>query len=616
MFTLDEMLAAYEEYYGPESVRKIRSVGIIPPYEPPNADTDEDSDLSDDQVEGNPAHLPGRILRSQVQVTLEESNEEIGIDETEESQPSSSKQIRQIQSDKETQIEELEDPQPSTSKRIRLHKKKKIKPSESIWSSTKTRVWSLPPVEKPSEPLITDFLKNTIASPLDAFKCFFTDKLVNHIVLQSNLYAGQKGEHNMNITYEEIHTVLGILLISGYHRLPSKRMYWQEDPDCKVSIVSEAMRRRRFEDILRYIHLNDNTYIGTDSFYKVRPLFDHLNDAFKQNLCGGSLSVDESIIPYYGRHHAKQFIRGKPIRFGFKLWVIAKPNGYIMHAEPYCGSNTKLPDTGLGQGGDVVIGLVDYCSVPQGTKLYFDNLFTSVPLLEELCKRNLGGTGTLRENRIGKVMKLPSKKDFKKSQRGKYVSVGNEKLIAVTWNDNAVVTVLSNCDEEQPTKSIQRYSRTEKKKVTVKIPNTISQYNSNMGGVDLNDQFVSQYRTTIRIKKWWWPLFAWGVDECCVQAWLLYRELGHDMPLLQFRRQVVLQLLNAYGTPSLRPGPVSSYARSVSLDDIRRDGRGHLIIKGESKYRRCKVCQNRTMYLCKKCQVPLHPECFEPFHDI
>jgi hypothetical protein len=63
------------------------------------------------------------------------------------------------------------------------------------------------------------------------------------------------------------------------------------------------------------------------------------------------------------------------IRFGYKLWVAADPSGYIHHAEPYCGSSTRLPATGLGQGGDVVLGLVDHIALKPGTRIYFDNLF-------------------------------------------------------------------------------------------------------------------------------------------------------------------------------------------------------------------------------------------------
>ena len=30
-------------------------------------------------------------------------------------------------------------------------------------------------------------------------------------------------------------------------------------------------------------------------------------------------SIDEIMVPYYGRHSSKQYIRGKPIRFGYKV---------------------------------------------------------------------------------------------------------------------------------------------------------------------------------------------------------------------------------------------------------------------------------------------------------
>ena len=37
--------------------------------------------------------------------------------------------------------------------------------------------------------------------------------------------------------------------------------------------------------------------------------------------------------------------------------------GYLLHEEPYCGADTDLPDTGLGQGVDVVLGLIEKCEV-------------------------------------------------------------------------------------------------------------------------------------------------------------------------------------------------------------------------------------------------------------
>ena len=30
------------------------------------------------------------------------------------------------------------------------------------------------------------------------------------------------------------------------------------------------------------------------------------------------------MVPYFGRHGAKQYIHGKPIKFGYKLWVMSQ----------------------------------------------------------------------------------------------------------------------------------------------------------------------------------------------------------------------------------------------------------------------------------------------------
>ena len=91
----------------------------------------------------------------------------------------------------------------------------------------------------------------------------------------------------------------------------------------------------------------------------MRVLFEKLNFNFKQYDLFANHSVDESIIPYYGKLSTTQFIRRKPIRFGFKLWCITSSEWYLIHAEPYSGVDTDFPDAGLDQGADVVLGLIE-----------------------------------------------------------------------------------------------------------------------------------------------------------------------------------------------------------------------------------------------------------------
>ena len=121
------------------------------------------------------------------------------------------------------------------------------------------------------------------------------------------------------------------------------------------------MTRDRFDEMMRYLHISDNTHLNTeDRMAKVRPLLVMLNDRFLTYFIKTQdLNIDESMILYYSRHRAKQFIRGKLIRFGFKMWVLTTQIGYVMQFEPYQGAKgRKALVPGLGMGGSVVIDLI------------------------------------------------------------------------------------------------------------------------------------------------------------------------------------------------------------------------------------------------------------------
>ncbi|KAF5281727.1 hypothetical protein FQR65_LT14567 [Abscondita terminalis] len=86
--------------------------------------------------------------------------------------------------------------------------------------------------------------------------------------------------------------------------------------DTLNKLVSKAISRNRFEFIMSHLHFVDNNILNnSDKFAKVRPLFDHLNKKFiGMSPLQENHYVDESMVPYYGRHGCKQYIHGKPIR--------------------------------------------------------------------------------------------------------------------------------------------------------------------------------------------------------------------------------------------------------------------------------------------------------------
>ena len=181
-----------------------------------------------------------------------------------------------------------------------------------------------------------------------------------------------------------------------------------------------------------------------DKYSKVRPLMDHLSMKFVDTFCGEELDVDESMVLYYGRHGCKQFIRNRPIRFGYKIWCLNAPLGYLVKFIPYQGKGS-VTDKELGLGGSVVVDLLSVLFEEDKYKVYFDNFFTSLKLVDKLTEKKIGATGTVRENRIEKCP-ITGIKEMKKKERGAYDYQYDDqkKLLVCRWNDNSVVTVVSN----------------------------------------------------------------------------------------------------------------------------------------------------------------------------
>jgi len=335
----------------------------------------------------------------------------------------------------------------------------------------------------------------------------------------------------------------------------------------------------RLEGTLKHLHLANNEDLDpTDRIAKLRPFVSQLQQKFcENNYLDEHISVNESMIPYYGRHFAKQYIRGKPVHFGFKNWAICSSSGYMYGFDIYTG-NQAGTQYEFGLGGDVVIGLIKQISLPPnvGHKLYFDNYFTSYHLLSHLRQLGYDAVGTVHENRVGKCpVKLVSA--MKKEARGSYDYRSIDEVLVIHWNDNAVVTVAANFGSVVEGK-VPRWSKAEKKKVLVTRPTLFQTYNQGMGGVDQIDQQVACYRTRIRQRKWWWPTFIYLFDVTVVNAWYLMRKVhGHADSFLDFRRQLALTLLKKYGTPSLQ-----GRCPSLLPANVRYDGKCHWIVKGDT----------------------------------
>jgi hypothetical protein len=130
-----------------------------------------------------------------------------------------------------------------------------------------------------------------------------------------------------------------------------------------------------------------------------------------------------------------------------------------------------------------------------GSEVYFDNLFTSFPLLDKMSEKGIAGTGTVRQNRLQNV-EIIGKKDLEKKtvERGTSSQLYREDQVLVAWKDNKAVYVASNKHSGELRKTCKRFCRITRRDIAVPIPELIGQYNNGMGSVDLLDNMVAVYR--------------------------------------------------------------------------------------------------------------------------
>ncbi|XP_060564145.1 piggyBac transposable element-derived protein 3-like, partial [Ruditapes philippinarum] len=310
-YTVNEIISMLED----EGNFERADIHVQPP--PVDELTDEDSASEDEEVGYN--NLSGRQLDQQATAT-----------ETDHSSDSSDTDEYEVPANiaKRLQVRiALWDPAPRPKRPAPVKRK-----WENLPEQDKDRfTWHGSNIDKSRWPQTPDGI----------FNLFFDDDVINMIIEQSIRYAGSKGNHSFSTSPQEIRIFLAILLISGYNTVPRRRQFWSRDDDVRNEAIARTMPQDRFDILVRYVHLCDNNNLDReDKFSKVRPLLCLLNERFLLYfLKEKNLSIDESMIPYYGRHGAKQFIRGKPIRFGYKIndstWTMGGVDRMDQNVEKY-----------------------------------------------------------------------------------------------------------------------------------------------------------------------------------------------------------------------------------------------------------------------------------------
>lgn len=181
------------------------------------------------------------------------------------------------------------------------------------------------------------------------------------------------------------------------------------------------MSVNQFEQIRQFIHFNNNNnmlskgYMGHDRLYKIRPVMETLKKRFASIPLEEALSIDEQFCSTKARHFLNQYLPMKPHKWVYNFFVVCGVSGFSYNFEMYSGlENNDVnwyswePD--FGASGNVVVRLCRIIPRNMNYKVYFDNYYTSVPLMVYTKNRQICSLGTVRRNRLNNVL-LPNEKD-------------------------------------------------------------------------------------------------------------------------------------------------------------------------------------------------------------
>ncbi|KAL1005037.1 hypothetical protein UPYG_G00053720, partial [Umbra pygmaea] len=176
-------------------------------------------------------------------------------------------------------------------------------------------------------------------SPLQLFQLFFSTSVLRTIIANTNRNAAKRLQSGLKFTWvpltmKELYIFLAIVLYSGLVSVHDRGTYWRNDHPYNFRFPGDSMTRNRFEAVMWSLHLsnpdededNDSKKgtAGYDRLFKIKPLYTEMTNACKSHFQPyKNIAIDERMVASKARISMKQYMKAKPIKWGYKLFVLA-----------------------------------------------------------------------------------------------------------------------------------------------------------------------------------------------------------------------------------------------------------------------------------------------------
>lgn len=183
----------------------------------------------------------------------------------------------------------------------------------------------------------------------EAFELFFSQDILDVILSETNRkaesYYARNGKVFRPIVQEELEAFIGLLIIFGAWRSAREPIcaLWSQDPSLCRPIVSSAMSRNRFQQIMSFLRFDNfdtrEERKRTDKFAPIRDVFDGFVSNCKKSLNPSEhLCVDEQLVPFRGKAPFRVYMKSKPDKYGLKIWALADcSSAYTANMQIYLG---------------------------------------------------------------------------------------------------------------------------------------------------------------------------------------------------------------------------------------------------------------------------------------
>lgn len=224
------------------------------------------------------------------------------------------------------------------------------------------------------------------------------------------------------------------------------------------------------------------------------------------------------------------------------------------------------------------------------------NFFTSPELFDQLLKRGIWATGTVKGGQIRVSSILLG---FKRGEHERgtifWQMHESQRMAATIWYNAKPVTFFST-SQDPFREGVVAHKWVNDKRIPIRTTPQQEEYQKYMRGVDLIDQMHRHYTVQFWSRKWWHKLWFFVLDSSLQNAWILFSKhlLAHGTAA-EGRKAFYYSVALALIEPPLQ---LPRTCRGVHQNPITI----HSSVRCTRRWpRQCIVCKAKQRRICKQC---------------